>query len=177
MKIPKRQLVCECGGRLLATTLVRYDFSPYVGFEVILNGMDGLKCNKCGGETIPGEMVDQVLIYTVVEIAKQPRRLNSAEARYLRHSIEATQEGLATMMGIIRGTVAKWEAEGGEISVQHDFMLRVFALTKLIAKGILPSDYAKKIMAETFTSVKREPAEDVTIFDVNSADVARMRYA
>lgn len=172
---PPRGIKCECGGELVPAILERYDFSDYVGFEVILNGMDGLKCDKCGGETLPGSMINVVLNYTVVQIAKQPRRLNGAEARYLRHSIDTTQDELATRMSIARETVGKWECGGAPISAQHDFMLRVFTLTMLIGQGLLPPELARKIMADTFTSVRVEPSRPSTMIDVNRNEIRQMK--
>ena len=105
-----RAVICECGGELRPTKFDVYDFSAYVGFKVTVSGVDGLKCTKCGGETVDGSLVNAVMTYTIVQIAKSPRRLNGAEARYLRHTLDVTQEELAARMGIDRVTVAKWES-------------------------------------------------------------------
>ena len=172
---PPQGIKCECGGTLVTAILPKYDFSGYVGFEVMLNGMEGLRCDKCGGETLPGGLINVVLNYTIVQIVKQPRRLNGAEARYLRHSMDATQEELATRMGIARETVGKWECGGADISAQHDFVLRVFALTMLIGQGLLPAELARQIMADTFVSVRAEPPRPATTIDVDLSDIGRMR--
>src|SRR5450432_1860385 len=110
-------VACDCdGGSLRPVKLARYDFSDYVGFEVILSDMDGLRCDKCGAETLPGGMVNLVLNFIVVELAKQPKRLSGPEAKYLRHNLDVTQEELASRMGIVRETVAKWECGDAIIS-------------------------------------------------------------
>ncbi len=106
-KVSGKPVACECGGRLLPTRLDAFDFSDYAGFAVTVHNVDGLRCNKCHGETIPGAMINAVLNYLVVHAARQPRRLNGDEAQHLRRYMGATQQELATRMGIVRETVAK----------------------------------------------------------------------
>jgi len=169
-----RAIVCECGGRLRPTVLEQYDFSDYVGFEVILKGMEGFTCDTCGGETISGGLVNVVMNYTVVQIVQQPRRLNGAEARYLRHNLDATQEELGTRMGIARETVAKWECGDSTISAQHDFILRVFSLAAMIERGLVPRAYAERVMAG-LRAVAVAPPGKTTSIRVDQAQMDLMK--
>src|SRR6185312_12077997 len=91
---------CDCGGKLVPATFETYDFSRYVGFKVTLSGMEGLRCEKCEWKTLPGEVINHVLNYMVIDFTRFPRRLNGEEARYLRRRLELTQEELRVRMGV-----------------------------------------------------------------------------
>ncbi len=155
-------MVCDCGGRLRPAVLEKYDFSRYVGFKVTLSGMDGLKCDKCGWETLDGGTINHVLNYMVIDFTKFKRRLNGEEARYLRRSLSVTQEELATRMGVVRETVAKWECGTQEISPQHDFILRVLAMNGLVSLGLLSPHDAAAIIRSNFIAVRADPPEEST---------------
>lgn len=169
-----RPIVCDCGGNLRPQKLKAYDFSRYVGFKVTLRGMDGLKCEKCGWETIDGRMINLALNHMVIDFAKSQRRLNGDQARYLRRGLGATQEELAIRMGIVRETVAKWECGDQTISPQHDFILRVLSLTSMIAAGQIPRAHAEEIMS-TIRSVRLDPPNEIS--SINVADINATRNA
>lgn len=156
------QEVCDCGGHLRPAKLDTYDFSRYVGFKVTLRGMDVLRCESCGWATLDGTMINTVLHRLVVDFTRFPRRLNANEAKYLRRSIDATQEELASRMGIVRETVAKWECDDQTISPQHDFILRMLALGGMVGRGLMTHEIAGEILAENFRAVRSNPPREIT---------------
>jgi transcriptional regulator with XRE-family HTH domain len=169
-----RPMVCDCGGHLRPTKLASYDFSKYVGFKVTLTGMDGLKCDKCGWQTIDGRTINLAMDHMVLTFARFPRRLNGVEASYLRRKIGATQEELANRMGIVRETVAKWECGDQVISPQHDFILRVLSLTQMIAAGQISRPYAERVMAE-IRAVRSDPPKEsspVSLSRIDAMEIA-----
>jgi putative zinc finger/helix-turn-helix YgiT family protein len=153
---------CECGGRLRAVKIPEYDFSEYVGFKVTVAEMDGLRCDQCGGETIDGRLVNAIMNITVVKITQAPRRLDGAEARYLRQNLGVTQTELASRMGIIRGTVAKWESGDISISPQHDYILRGLTLSALVDIDQMDTATMNGIMSSVFKSVRTLPPQQGT---------------
>lgn len=168
------QANCECGGKLRVVTLEKYDFSDYVGFKVTLNGIPGLRCDKCHGETIFGGMVNAALNLTLMKIIEHPGRLRADEAQFLRRNLGITQEELATRMGINRVTVAKWECDDEPISPQHDYVLRGTVLAGFAALHSIPKETADKIIRSVFNGVRTLPPEAATIIDASSLDtVAR----
>jgi DNA-binding transcriptional regulator YiaG len=169
-----RAIRCECGGDLRPTKFDVYDFSDYVGFKVTVSGADGFKCNKCGGETVDGSLVNAVMTYTIVQVAKSPRLLNGAEARYLRHSLHATQEELAKNMGIARVTVADWERGAEQISPQHDFILRAFAMNWMVAENLITPEYMREVLGANSSAVRRLPPKKRTSISDTAAVVKAM---
>ena len=166
-----RAIRCECGGELRPTKFDVYDFSDYVGFKVTVSGADGFKCTKCGGETVDGSLVNAVMTYTIVQVAKSPRLLNGAEARFLRHSLHATQEELARNMGIDRVTVADWERGAKQISPQHDFILRTFAMSWMVAENLITPEHMREVLGADFAAVRRMPPRKRTSLSDTAAVV------
>jgi DNA-binding transcriptional regulator YiaG len=155
--ITSRAISCECGGELRPAKFDVYDFSDYVGMNVTVSNVDGFKCTKCEGETVDGSLVNLVMNYTIMQVAKAPRLLNGAEARYLRRSLHATQEELADKMGIGRVTVADWERGAAQISPQHDYILRVLALGWMVAGKLITPECMSEILETVLKAVRREP--------------------
>jgi len=124
---------CECGGLLKAVKLDSFDFTPLAGIPVTLVGVPGLRCAKCKGATLEGEVINYVTHALASVLARQPERLSSAHARFLRKYLRLTQQALADRMGIARETVADWERGENVISAQHDFMLRAMVVGEMMS--------------------------------------------
>jgi DNA-binding transcriptional regulator YiaG len=120
----------ECEGTLKPAKLSNFDFTQWAGLSSSLEAVPGLRCDTCGGETIPGIVINQLLITLALAVIQLPHRLPPAEARYLRRCLQVTQQELADRMGVERETVAQWECARKEISSQHDLILRTFLLNK-----------------------------------------------
>ena len=167
---PRGRLVaCECDGLLRPAVLKSYDCSGIIGFPVTLWNVPGFKCSKCQGQTIGGDIINRVISLSAVEITRRPRRLSANESRLLRRIIGITQQELATRMGLVRETVAKWECGDQEISPQHDLILRVFVLTEITRKGFIPPKFLEDLMA-VLTSVKVAPPAETTPLDMANVD-------
>jgi len=151
----------ECGTRLERVRLENFDFSAWAGMPVTLKSVPGYRCKECGGETIPGKVVNVSLWVVAIECIKMPQRLHAQFARYLRRTLEITQQELADRMSIARETVAAWECGEREISPQHDFILRSIVLQR--ASGDLttiPPELRSGLLVGALSclgSVKSEP--------------------
>ena len=125
-----RDLKCDCGGTLKPRMLVHFDLTTYLGIAVIADEVKGLRCNRCGWETIQGKTVNSAMHAAAAHIVRSEERLPDTFARYLRKYLALTQQDLAKRMGITRKTVNQWET-GGAISPQHDLILRTLAYARL----------------------------------------------
>lgn len=121
---------CECGGKYKESVVKDFDFTPFAGLPVILQEGPGLRCSKCGDETLDGKVIDGLLDALASEVIKQPHLLNGQQARFLRKRLGLTQGELAERMGLSRReTVADWER--GNISPQNDYILRALTFDRL----------------------------------------------
>lgn len=112
-------LKCECGGPFTPTKLSNFDFSRYAGIPSFLDGAPGWKCSSCEREILRGDVINASLFFIAMDIVALPHRLPPALSRYLRRSMQITQQELADRMGVVRETVAGWESSLKEISPQH----------------------------------------------------------
>lgn len=155
---------CGCGGALRAARLDRFDFTPLAGLPVSLIGAPGLRCSKCGGATLEGEVISSVMHGLALLIARETERLSSDRARFLRKYLRLTQQALAERMGIARETVADWERGENVISPQHDLMLRAIIVAEMMGapgKAPKPREVVEAISAARLAEPAR--ASDVVI--------------
>ena len=123
---------CECGGELRTVTLDSFDFTPLAGLPVTLKSVPGMRCAGCKKATLDGEVINFVTHALASAIARQPERLSSDRARYLRKYLRLTQQALAARLGVVRETVADWERGENAISPQHDLMLRAVVVAEMM---------------------------------------------
>ena len=115
---------CECGGRLKAATLGRFDLHGETGVRVELERVPGRRCSGCGEESLDAWLFEEALRYLAAELLSLPARLDGAAARFLRLCLGLPQGKLATRMGLRRQTVCEWENDVLPISSANDFILR-----------------------------------------------------
>jgi DNA-binding XRE family transcriptional regulator len=123
---------CDCGGTMKKAKLTDFDLEPYLGLKVKATSVQGLRCDKCGWETLGGEEINSALHRVAGILLRQEERLETDRARYLRKYLGATQEGLAKRMSVTRKTVNQWETTG-DISPQNDLVLRALVYAQLTA--------------------------------------------
>jgi DNA-binding transcriptional regulator YiaG len=159
---------CECGGTLKAVKIDSFDFTPLAGMPVTLIGVPGLRCSKCKGATLEGEIINFVTQALTSVVARQPGRLSSEQARYLRKHLRLTQQALSDRMGIARETVADWERGENTISAQHDLMLRAIVVAQMMgAPGTAPKrqDVVEAISAARLTEPPKGAVPPPVVID------------
>ena len=125
-----RDIQCDCGGTVKPAKLTAFDLTEDLGIKVTARDVRGLRCSKCGWETLPGTTMNAAMHAVAAMILEVEERLPGDFARYLRKVLGLTQRELARRMGIARKTVNQWET-AGPISPQHDLILRTLAYARL----------------------------------------------
>jgi DNA-binding XRE family transcriptional regulator len=125
-----------------------------------------------------GQIINAALFLIAMNIVSFLHRLTPELARYLRRSMQITQQELADRMGIARETVASWESNLREISPQHDLILRGLMLNHARGSEALPTkvvmDIANAVMAK-LSAVRNEPAPRKTPdLQVTESDFKRL---
>jgi len=129
-------LPCSCGGVLRPHRMKgEYDASVELGLPTVVTGSWLVeRCDKCGGVSLPGAMLEALSDEAVLLLLKLERRLSGAEAKFLRKAaLGVGQEELARRLGVTRVTVARWEGERS-LSAPHDFELRGHVAADLLKK-------------------------------------------
>lgn len=145
---------CECGGEFRATKLATFDFTSIAGLPSELRNVRGLKCSNCEETTLEGRVINAALNILTLKLVRQSARLSQDHSRFLRKRLGLSQQALADRMGIDRVTVARWESSG-EISLQHDLILRALALAHCAKKAKRVDAFA---LVDAFSSVHRTAA-------------------
>jgi len=145
---------CECGGEYRPARLASYDFTAIAGLPSELRNVRGLQCSKCGDVTLEGRVINAALNVLTLKLVRQSARLAPDQSRFLRKRQGLSQQALADRMGIDRVTVARWESSG-EISLQHDLILRGMALAHCAKRAKQVNAFA---LVEALSSVHRTAA-------------------
>jgi DNA-binding XRE family transcriptional regulator len=107
-----------------------FDLQSYFGLPAVAKKLQGLRCDKCGWETI-----DAATLYAVGDalaglLLESPERMAPQVLRFMRMRLDLTQQELAKKMGLSRKTINEWETKG-RISPQNDLLLRTLVYTHL----------------------------------------------
>jgi DNA-binding transcriptional regulator YiaG len=150
-------LKCTCGGILKRATLKDFDFRAFAGIPSTLHDARGFRCEACGGETIPGDVINDALRSLVFAIVQMKQLLPGDLARFLRRRLRLSQQEIADRMNVNRVTVADWERGAAAISPQHDFTLRGLVVARAMAEARSPSRAECAAWAEVLGAVRQAP--------------------
>jgi transcriptional regulator with XRE-family HTH domain len=161
---------CECGGTLHPQILPSFDFTNFAGIPAQLESVPGFRCDRCGGETIAGGVINFMLVIIALMAIQSSPRLSAKLAKYVRRTLQITQQELADRMGIARETVAQWERGEREISPQHDLILRAITIKRYIDDNQIP----RNVLLEAFSTLGAvradPPPKKLRRFEVNASE-------
>ena len=126
-----KDIKCDCGGTVKPAKLAEFDLTEDLGIKVTAPDVHGLRCSRCGWETLPGRTMNAAMHAVAAMMLEIEERLPGDFARYLRKYLDLTQQELARRMGITRKTVNQWET-ARPISPQHDLILRTLVYAQLV---------------------------------------------
>jgi DNA-binding transcriptional regulator YiaG len=164
---------CDCGGTYHRVILERFDFSALAGLPTELRGAPGLRCDRCGGETLQGDVISAALVALAQKILALPRVLTPQEARFLRKRLQLSQKDLAERMSITRETVAAWECGQKPLSPQNDYILRGLHFGAHLPTGAqpFPQETREQALGRVHSRVETAAAPEPFII---ASELARM---
>lgn len=123
-----------CGkGTYRAQVLPRHDVGELLGLEgVTIVGARALVCDACGEVMLEGETLGRAQDGLRLLLVTQDGPLSAGEVRFLRKSLEMTQERLAERLAVHRTTVARWETGEVPIGQAESVALRALAAMKIV---------------------------------------------
>jgi DNA-binding transcriptional regulator YiaG len=126
MKQPKEWECSNCGA---PATVARgeYQFTES-GLNVLLIGVELIKCRKCGNkDPIIPDMAD-LMRCIALAVVEKPWNLSGAEVRYLRKYLKMTAAEFSGHMAVDSTTVSKWENDKAKVGPTADRYIRALAL-------------------------------------------------
>jgi len=97
--------------------------------NVVLKGIESIKCNACGEETVLIRRMGPLLRLLAVGIASQPFPLRGEEIRFLRKHLGMTQPEFAALLDIHPTNLSKWENDQEKQGEQSDRLIRLVVMT------------------------------------------------
>jgi transcriptional regulator with XRE-family HTH domain len=151
MKCPE----CKTGELVQNDRLPLQEVGHALGLESVqLIDEPGLQCEKCGSVMVTGELL-ATLIPMLAAAMAQISDLGADEARFLRKTLDLTQQELAERLQISRATIARWEDErDGGLRGADSYALRALVGTHFL--DINP-DIARQIFASLKATPKASP--------------------
>jgi len=96
--------------------------------NVVLKGIEMIRCSACGNEDPIIPNLDGLLRVLAVAIVTSRLPLSGAEVRYLRKYLEMSGEQFARILHTDKSTLSKWETGAVNIGSKSDLLIRAVAL-------------------------------------------------
>ncbi len=96
--------------------------------NVVLQGIEIVRCPKCGNEDpiIPG--VNDLMRTLALAVTRKPYRLAGEEVRFLRKYLKMTGDEFSRLIHVDKTTLSKWENNEDPVGEQSDLLVRSVAL-------------------------------------------------
>ena len=114
-----------CGGTNLTTEKKDYQFVDSGLDNVILAGIDVTECPDCGEEFVSIPNVLGLMDLIAEQIILKPGSLTGQEIRFLRKNLLMKISEFATLLGIDRVSLSRWENEQVRPTVANDRLIRL----------------------------------------------------
>jgi putative zinc finger/helix-turn-helix YgiT family protein len=124
----------------------RYTMTPT--WSVTLEGVDVLRCPKCGYFEVPIERPEALHRAIASAVIRKPTRLAGPELTFLRRELDLTGVQLARVLGVRNESVSRWERGREPIGPTVDRLMRA-----LIA---LTTRQEEKFSVEVLSSIEGE---------------------
>jgi YgiT-type zinc finger domain-containing protein len=134
--LPKGKLVmssfektrCSDCGSSARVERVAYRFRESGLDNVVLKGIEVIKCPECGNEEPIIPNLDGLLRVLALAIVTSKVPLTGAEVRYLRKYVGMSGEQFARILHTDKSTLSKWETGHANIGSKSDLLIRAVAL-------------------------------------------------
>jgi YgiT-type zinc finger domain-containing protein len=122
----------ECSNCGSEARVVRgdYEFKESGLRDVVIHGIDLIKCGKCGNVDPVLAGLDELMYRIALAVLRKPYRLDGAELRFLRKHAELTQEEFAKLLRVDKTTLSKWENNDDPIGFQSDLWARAVVMSR-----------------------------------------------
>lgn len=165
---PRPAVSCpECGALMKAHREPhRYTITP--AWSVTLEGVDVLRCPKCGYFEVPIERPEALHRAIASAVIVKPARLTAPEFTFLRRQLGLKGVELARVLGVRHESVSRWQRGSEPIGPTVDRLMRA-----LVALSIRPEE---KFTVEVLSSIE-EDAGPLRLVITKTADGAWKKRA
>lgn len=122
----KKDICSNCGSE---ANVVRgaYRFKES-GVPVLLKGIEIIVCPKCKNEDPIIPRMNEMMQVLALAIIHKPMKLEGHDIRFLRKYLGMTGQELATLIGVTKSTVSRWENNADDVGPHNDRLIRLISL-------------------------------------------------
>jgi len=152
----------DCGSEALVERGT-YRFRESGLDNVVLKGIEIIKCSACGNEEPILPNLDGLLRVIAVAIVTNRLPLTGAEVRYLRKYLEMSGDQFARILHTDKSTLSKWETGAVNLGSKSDLLIRSVALN--LGRGL--RDEAERV-TRNFEHIDEESTAPPKRIEVDS---------
>jgi DNA-binding transcriptional regulator YiaG len=146
----RRQVAMKCSNCSQPAEIAHgnYRFKESGLNNVILCGIELVKCKHCGNEDPIIPALDDLFRTIVLALVTKPYGLAGEEVRFLRKYMGLTGDGFSRLLHIDKTTVSKWENNDDPVGTQSDLAIRMIVMSqdealRTKAKAIIREHFEK----------------------------------
>ena len=98
--------------------------------NVILCGIELIKCKRCGNEDPIIPALDDLFRTIALALVTKPYGLAGEEVRFLRKYMSLTGDEFSRMLHVDKTTLSKWENNDDPVGPQSDLAIRMIAMSQ-----------------------------------------------
>jgi DNA-binding transcriptional regulator YiaG len=106
-----------------------YQFKESGLNNVVLCGIEIIKCDHCGNEDPILPALDHLLQIIALALVNKPYRLAGEEVRFLRKYLKLTEDKLSRLLHVDKTTLSKWENNDDPVGTQSDLAIRMITMS------------------------------------------------
>jgi len=164
-KMNSSEVLSQCSDCGSEAPVVRgtYRFRESGLDNVVLKGIEIVKCSACGNEEPILPNLDGLLRIIAVAIVTSMLPLTGAEVRYLRKYLEMSGDQFARILHTDKFTLSKWETGAVNLGSKSDLLIRSVALN--LGRGL--RDEAERV-TRNFEHIDEESTAPPKRIEVDS---------
>ncbi len=114
-----------CGNTGITTRKKDYRFIESGLDNVVLTGVEVVECNKCDEEFVSIPNAAQLMDFIAEQIILKPTRLTGKEIKFLRKNLLLNTREFATLLGVDRVSLSRWENDKVKPTASNDRLIRL----------------------------------------------------
>lgn len=129
--------------------------------NVVLQGVDIVKCSACGDEQVVIPHMNDLMRTIALAVVCKPYGLRGEEIRFLRKYLRMTGEQFSRLLHIDKTTLSKWENNDDKVGSQSDLLVRSYALN--LGEGMKEKVQETMRMFDTINVTKKKKGATVEV--------------
>jgi DNA-binding transcriptional regulator YiaG len=151
----KAQMRFQCSNCAKPVHIIHgnYEFKESGLDNVVLCGIEIIKCDHCGNEDPILPALDHLFRAIALALVSKPYRLAGEEVRFLRKYLKLTGDKLSRLLHVDKTTLSKWENNDDPVGTQSDLAIRLIVMS--LDKGLKKK--LPKVVEEQFEKIQFFP--------------------